>query len=314
MQVVVTGGAGFIGSHLVERLLSEGHEVTVLDDLSSGSPENLPTHSRLRFLRGAVQDPECCEAALRGARQVFHLAGCPSVPQALAHPEHAVASTVLGTQVVLETARRHGVRRVVYASSSAVYGPRAPAPQRETHPLDPATPYAATRLSAEQLARAWHRSYGLPSVGLRFFNIYGPRQRNAEAVVPRFIRAALRGEPAELHGGGRSSRDFVFVDDAVEATLCAARAPHVADGRCFNVARGQEVSVAELHARLAELMGQTIPPAHAPRRAGDVSRSCGDPRAAARALEFVSNVTLDEGLRQTVAWFQRRPQEWRAVG
>lgn len=312
--MVVTGGAGFIGSHLVERLLAQEHEVTVLDDLSSGTPENLPTHPRLRFIRGAVQDPESCEAALSGAMQVFHLAGCPSVPQALAHPEHAVASTVLGTQVVLETARRLGVRRVVYASSCAVYGPDAPVPQHEGLKPDPATPYAATRLSAEQLARAWHASYGLPSVGLRFFNVYGPRQRSTDAVVPRFVRAALRGEAAELHGAGLSSRDFVYVDDAVEATLAAARAPGVADGRCFNVSRGVEVRVSELHARLGTVLGQPLGAVTVCTRAGDVRRSCGDTERAREALGFVADVGLEEGLAQTLSWFRARPGEWRAVG
>ena len=241
---LVTGGAGFIGSHLTARLLADGDCVRVLDNFSTGSPDNLPSAgppgADLEVVRGDVRDLPAVERAARGAAAIFHQAAMRSVPRSVADPLGANENNVTGTLHVFEAARRAGVRRVVYASSSSVYGDRPELPKQEDQPPAPISPYAVSKLATEEYGRVWHRLYGVETVGLRYFNVFGPRQDPASeyaAVIPKFILWALRGEPLEIHGDGRQSRDFTYIDNVVEANLRASVAPDVG-GEVFNVGCG----------------------------------------------------------------------------
>jgi len=231
---VVTGGAGFIGSHVVERLLAEQRDarVRILDDFSTGSMKNLPfaanAGDRLEVVRGDIRERATVERVVRGAAVVFHQAAMRSVPRSVADPLGANDHNVNGTLNVLEAARRARVRRVVYASSSSVYGDNPALPKSETQPPAPISPYAVSKVANEMYAGVWARLFGVETVGLRYFNVFGPRQDPASeyaAVIPRFILWALRGEPLEVHGDGQQSRDFTYIDNVVEANLLAARAP-----------------------------------------------------------------------------------------
>src|SRR5712692_5506796 len=248
---LVTGGAGFIGSHLTARLLADGDGVRVFDNFSTGSADHLPSAgtagARLEVIRGDVRDLPALERAARGAEAIFHQAAMRSVPRSVANPLGANDNNVTGTLQVFEAARRAGVRRVVYASSSSVYGDRPDLPKREDQPPAPISPYAVSKLAGEQYGRVWHRLYGVETVGLRYFNVFGPRQDPASeyaAVIPKFILWGLRGEPLEVHGHGRQSRDFTYIDNVVDANLCAAAAPDVG-GEVFNVGCGERTSLLE---------------------------------------------------------------------
>ena len=303
IPVLVTGGAGFIGSHLVEALVAEGAGVRVLDDFSSGRRESLAhLGARVEVLDGDVRDLGACAAACRGAGIVFHLAALGSVPRSLSEPAPTIAVNVGGTANVLAAAVEAAVARVVYASSSAVYGDAPGLPQREGEEGRPLSPYALSKSMGEQLAAQFARNFGLETVGLRYFNVYGPRQDPEgpyAAVVPRFLAAARAGRPLEIHGDGEQSRDFTHVADAVAATLLAALAPAAACGRAYNVAGGRSVSVNELAGAVLELAGGGPPPRHLPARAGDVPHSRADLAAATRELGYSPRVALAEGLRRT---------------
>ncbi len=241
---LVTGGAGFIGSHVAGRLLAEGACVRVLDNFSAGSLANLPTaeasEGRLEVIRGDIRDLAALERAAAGVTAIFHQAAMRSVPRSVADPLGANDNNVTGTLQVFEAARRAGVRRVVYASSSSVYGDRPDLPKREDQPPAPISPYGVSKVAGEHYGQVCHRLYGVETVGLRYFNVFGPRQDPASeyaAVIPKFILWALRGEPLEVHGDGRQSRDFTYIDNVVDANLLAARAPDVG-GEVFNVDGG----------------------------------------------------------------------------
>ncbi|HEX3129945.1 MAG TPA: SDR family oxidoreductase [Thermoanaerobaculia bacterium] len=302
VPVLVTGGAGFIGSHLVDALLARGAQVRVLDDLSTGRRENLPAGAKL--LEDDIRDVEACRAACAGVAYVFHQAALGSVPRSIADPAATVAVNVAGTANVLAAARDAQVRRVVYASSSSVYGDARPVLKREGEEGRPLSPYAASKVMNEELADVFRRCYGMEIVGLRYFNIYGPRQSPEgpyAAVIPRFLRACLAGEAPVIYGDGTQSRDFTFVEDAVLANLLAAGAPAEACGRAYNVARGERTTVAELAERILEAAGSGLPPRHEPPRAGDVPHSQADPAAAEARLGFLARVGLREGLERTLS-------------
>src|SRR5438128_11096608 len=273
---LVTGGAGFLGSHLVEQLLTGGASVRVLDNFSTGARVNLgfaPKFRRqLQVLRGDVRNLSVVLRAARGARVIFHQAAMRSVPRSVKDPLGANANNVNGTLNVLEAARRCRVPRVVYASSSAVYGDRPDLPKREDQPPAPISPYAASKAAGEQYAAVWTRLYGVETVGLRYFNVFGPRQdpqSEYAAVIPRFILWGLRGRPLEVHGDGNQSRDFTYIDNVVEANLLAARARD-AGGEAFNVRCGSRVSLLEIVAKLEAIVGRRLERRHTPSRAGDV--------------------------------------------
>lgn len=307
MRVLVTGAAGFIGSHITRALLADGHEVTGLDDLSTGHRDNLPDGVRdWRFILGDIRDPTVCAAAMEGADAAIHLAGRNSVPRSLSDPRSALEVNVLGGFNLLEAARTAGVSRFVYASSSSIYGDDPNLPKLESHRRQPLSPYAASKASFDHFARAWSSSWGLSTVGLCFFNVFGPRQDPAgayAAVVPRFIEAALDRRAPLIHGDGSFTRDFTHVDNVIHAVRLALDAPE-AGGRLVNVACGGRVSVLDLWraiAREADFYGE---PRFGPPRLGDMPHSQADISEARRVLGFEPVVPFDEGIRRTVAWFR----------
>jgi len=310
---VVTGGAGFIGSHVVQRLLADHPDarVRVLDDFSTGSMANLPfaadAGARLDIVRGDVRDLAAVEHVVRGASVIFHQAAMRSVPRSVNDPLGANDHNVTGTLHVLEAARRSRVRRVVYASSSSVYGANPELPKREDQAPAPISPYAVSKAATEMYASVWTQLYGVETVGLRYFNVFGPRQDPASeyaAVIPRFILWALRGEPLQVHGDGRQSRDFTYIDNVVEANILAARAS-TASGEVFNVGCGDRVSLLDIIGRLEKLLGRALQRHHTPSRAGDVPHTLADIDKAKRLMDYTPLVDFDEGLRRTVDFFKR---------
>jgi len=300
---LVTGGAGFIGSHLVDALLDQGFRVRVIDDFSSGREENLAdARGRFELLRGDFTDPEVAARAVEGVELVFHQGAVPSVPRSVAEPVRTNRVNVDGTLAVLEAARGAGVRRLVYAASSSAYGDTEVLPKVETLPADPRSPYALQKHVGEVYCRLYHELYGLETVALRYFNVFGPRQdprSTYAAVVPRFATACLRGEPPRIHGDGEQSRDFTYVADTVRANLLAADAPG-AVGRVINVAGGWRITMNRLLAEIQEIVGSELEPIHEPARPGDVRHSLADLSRARDLLGFEPAVPLAEGLRRTI--------------
>ena len=305
---LVTGGAGFIGSNLVRSLLADGAAVRVLDDLSTGRPENLEEIlADVQVLTGDVRDPEIVGLAIDGVDTVFHLAAIPSVARSVADPRSSNDVNVTGTLNLLIAARDAGCRRVVLASSSAVYGRQTTMPLNEQMACAPISPYGVTKLAGERYMKAFFESYGLPTVSLRFFNVFGPRQNplaEYAAVVPRFIRAALRSEPVTIFGDGSQTRDFVYVGDIVTACKLAAGAPEAALGEAFNVATGVSHSVAQLDEAIAGLAPEPGPaPIPAPPRPGDVPYSQADISAGRSVLGYEPGHTFEQGLSLAFEWF-----------
>jgi UDP-glucose 4-epimerase len=308
---LVTGGGGFIGSHVVERLLSEGHRVRVLDNFSTGSRANLDFakgNRRLEVIRGDLKSLATVERAVRGVRAVFHQAAMRSVPRSVADPLGANASNVTGTlHVFVAAARQKKKPRVVYASSSSVYGERPELPKREDQPTVPISPYAATKVAGELYASVWSRLFGVETVGLRYFNVFGPRQdpkSEYAAVIPRFILWGSQGKPLQVHGDGTQSRDFTYIDNVVSANLLAASAPAAAvSGKSYNVGCGTRTSLLEIIASLEGLLGRTLQAKHQPTRVGDVPHTLADISAAKRDMGYEPLVAFDEGLRRTVDYF-----------
>jgi len=302
-RALVTGGAGFIGSHLVDALLERGWAVRVLDDFSSGREENLAhVLGRIELVRGDLADPDTIAAAVEDVEVVFHQGAVPSVPRSVEEPLRTHRANVDGTLLVLESARRAGVRRVVFAASSSAYGDTEELPKVETMPPSPRSPYALQKYAGEVYCRLYHELYGLETVALRYFNVFGPRQNPKSeyaAVIPRFITACLRGEPPTIHGDGEQTRDFTYIADTVRANLAAADAPG-APGRVFNVAGGRQVSLNRLLAMIQEIAGTRIEPVHGPPRAGDVRHSLAALDAARAHLGWQPEIPLQEGLRRTV--------------
>jgi UDP-glucose 4-epimerase len=300
---LVTGGAGFIGSHLADALLAAGWAVRVLDDFSSGREENLRhLQDRIEVVRGDFAEPDVVARSVRDVEVVFHQGAVPSVPRSVAEPVRTNRANVVGTLGVLEAARQAGVRRVVYAASSSAYGDTEVLPKVESMAPNPRSPYALQKYAGEVYCRLYHELYGLETVALRYFNVFGPRQdpkSEYAAVVPRFATACLRREPAQIHGDGEQSRDFTFVADTVRANLLAAEAKD-APGHVINVAGGRRISLNELYATLQRITGSTVPATHGPPRAGDVKHSLADLSRARTLLGFEPRVSLEDGLRRTL--------------
>jgi len=307
---LVTGGAGFIGSHVAERLLKDGLRVRILDNFSTGRRENLAfadgAGERLEVIDGDLRDLATVERAVRGADIIYHQAAMRSVPRSVDDPLGANENNVTGTLHLLEAARRHGVKRVVFASSSSVYGENPELPKREDQTLAPISPYAVSKAANEQYARVWTRLYGLETVGLRYFNVFGPRQdpkSEYAAVVPRFILWGLRGEPLEVHGTGEQSRDFTYIDNVVEANILAGQAED-ANGEAFNVGCGDRISLLDMIAMLESLLGRKLERRHAPTRGGDVLHTLADVSKAKRLMGYTPQVDFAEGFRRTVEHFR----------
>ncbi len=302
--VLVTGGAGFIGSHLVDALLAQGYRVRVLDDFSTGRAENLQAAQatgRLQVLEGSITDRDVVQRAVRGVRWVFHLAARISVPESLAQPVAYHLVNVVGTVQVLEAARQAGVARVVLASSAAVYGPPRTLPLKETMPPAPRSPYASAKAANELDAQVF-TALGLPVVALRLFNVYGPRQRPDSpyaAVIPAFLGRLRQGRPPVVYGDGNQTRDFIHVRDVVRAFLLAAQAEDAA-GRVFNVCTGQATSLRQILTWLARTFPLAEQPEYRPPRPGDIPHSYGDPTLARQVLGFSAQIPLEAGLEEMV--------------
>jgi len=308
-RALVTGGAGFIGSHLAAGLLGEGWRVRVLDDFSSGRESNLAdVADALDLIRGDVRDEATLARAVAGVDVVFHQAAVASVPRSIAEPLRTNSINLDGTLQVLEAARRAGVRRVVYAASSSAYGNSEELPKVETMTPEPLSPYALQKLAGEFYCRLYASLYRLETVSLRYFNIFGPRQdpkSEYAAVIPRFICAALAGEGATIYGDGEQTRDFIFVRDAVRANLLAADAER-ASGSVINIATGRRTSLNALWQAIREITGVTASSRHSAPRAGDVRDSVADLSLARELLGFEPSVELREGLRSTVESFTEK--------
>lgn len=300
MRVLVTGGAGFIGSHVVDCLLNRGEQVRVVDDLSAGSRQNLSEEAE--FHHRSVLEPGLAELC-SGCEAVVHAAAQTSVAAANAHPEEDAMTNVIGTIRTLFAAGRSGVRRVVYLSSAAVYGNPTQLPVQEEHPAAPASPYGLSKWAGEQYLRLVAGQLHLEWVVLRLANVYGPRQcPSGEAgVVARWCSALGKGEPVSLHGDGSQTRDFLFVTDVAEAVVAALGNPGAAGGT-FNVGTGTETSIRELLARLEGIQGRQAAVCHLPGRPGDVDRSVLDTRSIRRLLGWAPRTSLDEGLLRTWSW------------
>lgn len=305
MKVLVTGGAGFIGSHLVDSLMAEGNSVRVLDDLSSSSLGSV--RPDVEFIAGSVADERAVTTAVDDVEVVFHQAAHRAVLRSVEHPLTTDQANTHGTLTVLKASVAAGVRRVIYASSSSVYGTGASRAVVETVAPHPRSPYAVTKLAGEHYCRVFAELHGLETVALRYFNVYGPRQRPDSAyaaVIPLFMQALAGGEPPVVHGDGRQSRDFTYIDDVVVANLAAARAPSDAcSGKAYNVAGGRAFTLLELLGILGEIIGIEPRPIFSDPRPGDVRHTRADIAAARRDLGHVPRVTFHEGLRRTVEWF-----------
>jgi UDP-glucose 4-epimerase len=306
VKVLVTGGAGFIGSHLVERLLQEDYEVRVLDNFSTGRRENILDFADVELVEGDLQSYERAHTAVRGCEVVFHQAALPSVPRSIQDPLTTNAANVIGTLNVLLSARDSDARRIVFASSSSVYGANATLPKSEDLALAPISPYAVSKIAGEGYCRSFWEVYGLETVALRYFNVFGPRQdplSQYAAVIPSFIFAALDGESPTVYGDGAQSRDFTYVDNVVDANILAMDAKGIA-GQTYNVACGERVTVNDLLSELAQLTGRQISPRYDPPRPGEVRHSVADISLAKRELGYRPSVDFREGLRRTWAHFR----------
>lgn len=307
-SALVTGGGGFIGSHLVDALLAQGARVTVLDDFSTGRRANLAhAADRIRLVTGDIRDAPLLADAMAGCRAVFHLAAVVSVPQTVADPLGSDSVNDAGTLQVLETARHQGVGRVVLSSSCAVYGDTPALPKHEALLPRPQTPYAVQKLAGEHYARVYHELYGLETVALRYFNVYGPRQDPSSpysGVISIFMDRAVEGRVPEIHGDGRQYRDFVYVADVVAANLRAATAAG-APGGCFNIGTGRFVRIAELWAHVVALAGRDLAPRFGPARGGDIRESVADITRAAEILGFAPQTDIAEGLARTFDWYRQ---------
>jgi nucleoside-diphosphate-sugar epimerase len=307
MNILVTGGAGFIGSHLVEALLAKGHRVRVLDDLSTGHAENLrPFGRKVSLLRGDCADESLARKACRGVSAVFHLAAMPSVTRSVQDPLRSHRTNATATLTMLVAARDAGVERFVYAGSSSVYGDSPTLPKRESMPTHPLSPYGLGKLTGEHYVRLFSSLYGMRTLTLRYFNVFGPRQDASSpysGVISLFVTALLSGERPVIYGDGRQTRDFTYVANVVDANLRALRAEGLR-GQTVNVATGERISLLDLHRELSAELGVDLPPVRRPLRAGDIKHSQADIRAARKLLGYRPTVSFGDGIRRTVAWYR----------
>jgi UDP-glucose 4-epimerase len=309
---LVTGGGGFIGSHLARRLLREGYEVRVLDNFATGRRENLlEIYDDIEIVEGDIQSYERAHNAVRGCHVIAHLAALPSVPRSVQDPLTSNATNVTGTLNVLLAARDTGVGRVVYASSSSVYGANPELPKREEMAALPISPYAVAKHAGESYCRAFNQVFGLETVAVRYFNVFGPGQdplSQYAAVIPNFISALLAGSPPIIFGDGEQSRDFTYIDNVVEGTYRAlTKAGN--GGKVFNIAMGGRVTLNSLFAMLREMVGSDVEPIYQQGRPGDVPHSEASIDRARADLGYEPIVSTEDGLRETLAWFEQRTLE-----
>jgi UDP-N-acetylglucosamine/UDP-N-acetyl-alpha-D-glucosaminouronate 4-epimerase len=303
MKALITGGAGFIGSHIASRLIGEGHEVRVLDNFSTGNRSNLAAfEGDFDLIEGDMQSYERAHNAVQGCEVVFHQAALPSVPRSIQDPLTSNAANVVGTLNLLLASRDSGVRRVVFASSSSIYGADLTLPKQEDRAPMPISPYAVAKLASEGYCRSFSEVYGLETVALRYFNVFGPRQdplSQYAAVIPRFITALLAGESPVVFGDGEQSRDFTYIDNVIDANLRAAEAEGVA-GRTFNIACGERISLNRLLDEIRAIVGSDVEASYQESRQGDVKHSLADISLAREQLGYEPLVDFNEGLLRTV--------------
>jgi UDP-glucose 4-epimerase len=315
-SVLVTGGAGFIGSHLADALVEAGAAVTILDDLSTGTRANLASCSAARLIEASILDESALEGALEGAEAVVHLAAIPSVPRSVHEPLRSHAVNATGTLLLLEACRRRSIRRVVYAATASSLGEAGAGPGGGGRPREPQSPYAVAKLAGESYGRVYHALHGVEFVALRFFNVFGPRQRLRGAysnVIPAFLDAALHRRPATVYGDGTQTREFTCVSDVVRAILLAIRAPSLG-GLTIDVGSGRLVSVLELADAIRAATGMPLALRHAAPRPGDLRSVASDPAPARDRLDFAASVGLEAGLAATAAWFRESSAAGPGVG
>jgi nucleoside-diphosphate-sugar epimerase len=319
-RYLITGGAGFIGSHIAGALVQRGDQVRILDDLSTGSTKNLEhlqvcgidRGKPVEFLRGDIADADALRRACKDVRGVFHEAAQVSVPKSLEDPERSYEVNVMGTLRLLQAAQQAGVDRIVFAASSAAYGNTQELPKVETMPSCPLSPYASGKLAAEHLLAVWASAHGMHTVSLRYFNIFGPRQADDSpytGVIAIFARALLEGRRVTIHGDGSQTRDFTYVDNVVQANLAAMDARDTAafaPGEVINVGSGERTSLLELHREMARLLGVASEPLFAPPRPGDVQHSLASIEKARRLLGYEPSIGWRDGLARTVEWYRER--------
>lgn len=319
MTILLTGGAGFIGSHIATALLADERitAVRVLDNLATGHTDNLrhlADNPRLRFTEGDIRDYDTCVAMCQGVDAVCHQAALGSVPRSLKDPLTSHAVNITGTLNIFNAARETGVQRVVYAASSSTYGDHPGLPKTEDRIGNPLSPYAVTKLVNELYAGVFARAYGMSFIGLRYFNVFGPRQDPNgpyAAVVPLFMRAVLRNEAPRINGDGLTSRDFTYVANAVQANLLALTTPNTAAlNQVYNVACGEQTCLNDLFTHIKELAGSDLAPIHGPERPGDVRHSLADITRARTLLGYDPQVSVREGLRQTFDWYRKQRNFW----
>ena len=309
-RFLVTGGAGFIGSNLCETLLDMGYKVRCLDDLSTGriiNVEPFMDNALFEFIKGDIKDPDTCMTACEGISFVLHQAAWGSVPRSIEMPLFYCANNIAGTLNMLEAARVNKVKRFVYASSSSVYGDAPGLPKREGNEGNLLSPYALTKDSNEKWAFQYHQHYGLETVGLRYFNVFGRRQSPDgayAAVIPKFIKSLLRGEAPVINGDGRQSRDFTYIENVIEANLKACLASSEAAGRAYNIACGGREYLIDVYDRICEALGVNISPFFGPPRPGDIRDSNADISLAGKYLDYAPEYDFERGIREAIAWYR----------
>ena len=306
-EYLVTGGAGFIGSNLVEALLKRGHKVRVVDNFSTGRRANLePFLNQIQLFELDIADPRGLEEAFAGVDFVLHQAALPSVPRSIEDPVGTFQSSVYGTLNVLEASRKAGVKKLVFASSSSIYGSNPELPKREDMLPAPMSPYAAGKLSAETYCRVYHRVYGLKTTSLRYFNVFGPKQdpqSQYAAVIPKFITAGIKGQAVTVYGDGEQSRDFTYIDNVVQANILAAESENGA-GQVFNTACGDRITLNQMLAQIETLLNRRIERNYVAPRPGDVPHSQADITLLQKSFDYQPRVTFQEGLRRTYDYFK----------
>jgi len=307
-RILVTGCAGFIGGHILRRLIADGVDAAGVDDFSTGRRENIADlEGRFHFVEGTLCDPEICRRAVRGVTGILHQASIPSVLRSIDDPLASLHSSVTATVALLRAAGDSGVRRLVQAASSAAYGDPEEFPNVESMAPKPLSPYAVAKLAQEYYAAAFSRCYGIETVSLRYFNVFGPRQNPESeyaAVIPKFITLMLSGRRPPVYGDGEQCRDFIYIDNIVEANLAAIRHPGVFRGEVINIAHGEAMTLNELVRLLNAVLGTDLPQAYAPARVGDIQRSQADVGLAEKLLGFKAGIDVQEGLRRTVEYFK----------
>jgi UDP-glucose 4-epimerase len=313
VRCLVTGGAGFIGSHIVRGLLDAGHRVRVLDNLGTGKRENLEEVSdRIEFVEGDICDPIAVKEALSGIERVFHQAALASVPLSLERPLDTHRACATGTLTMLHMSVQAGVKRFVYAASSSAYGDQPTSSKRETDLPMPLSPYAVAKLTGEYYCHAYFHSFGLETVGIRYFNVFGPRQdpdSPYSAVIPLFVSRILTGQRPIIYGDGLQSRDFTYVANVVHGNLLAAERPNIG-GRVINVADGGQTTLLQLLKLLSQLLGKSVEPDFQPARVGDVRESLADISLARKLLRYEPQVRLEEGIRRTIEYYRQTVREF----